>query len=176
MTNDNEHTKKLHGRDDLSGEHRVGDIGQMTLAIIFFAVWVTDSFFAHYSTMLDPYIPVTVKIPLAVIVLILSAFLAGQGMYIVFIKKRQQPGVIRNGVFGFLRHPIYFSEVLLYLGLLLLHTSLAAIFIWIIIIFFLYYISRYEEKLLLLRFGDEYRQYMKDVGMWIPRPRCKKSS
>ena len=40
-------------------------------------------------------------------------------------------------------------------------------------IHFLYYLSRYEEKLLLKRFGDGYRTYMREVGMWTPRLRRK---
>ena len=41
------------------------------------------------------------------------------------------------------------------------------------IILALHYISRHEEKLLLSRFGDEYAQYMREVGMWFPRIRKK---
>jgi protein-S-isoprenylcysteine O-methyltransferase Ste14 len=53
--------------------------------------------------------------------------------------------------------------------LLFFRTSLAAALVWIIAIVFLHYISRYEEKLLLARFGDDYKQYMKDVPMYFPR-------
>lgn len=67
------------------------------------------------------------------------------------------------------RHPIYNSEILFYLGLLLIRTSLAAAAVWIIAIGFLHYISKYEEKLLLARFGDDYKQYMKDVPMYFPK-------
>jgi protein-S-isoprenylcysteine O-methyltransferase Ste14 len=64
---------------------------------------------------------------------------------------------------------VYLSEILLYLGLLLLSISLAAAVVWIIAIGFLHYISRYEERLLLARFGREYELYMREVPMWIPR-------
>ena len=99
-------------------------------------------------------------------------------MTIVFIGVREEPSVIRKSVFGVVRHPIYISEILLYLGLLLFRTSLAAAAIWIIAIAFLHYISRHEEKLLLARFGNEYEQYMRDVPMYFPhlRRRSTKSS
>jgi protein-S-isoprenylcysteine O-methyltransferase Ste14 len=51
---------------------------------------------------------------------------------------------------------------------LLLSMSLAAAFVWLIAIGFLHYISRHEEKLLLVRFGKDYKQYMQEVPMWIP--------
>ena len=81
------------------------------------------------------------------------------------------PGVIRKSVFSVVRHSVYLSEILLYLGLLILSISLAASVVWIIAIVFLHYISRYEERLLVTRFGRDYEQYMHEVPMWIPRVR-----
>jgi protein-S-isoprenylcysteine O-methyltransferase Ste14 len=77
--------------------------------------------------------------------------------------------VIKTGIFRIVRHPICLSEIIFYLGLLVINMSLATAVIWVIAILFLHYISRYEEKLLLARFGEEYRQYVKEVGMWFPR-------
>jgi len=100
---------------------------------------------------------------------VVSGFLAVTGLVIVFGEKRERPGVIKKGVFGVIRHPIYLSEILLYLGLLMMSSSLAATFVWGIAILFLHYISRHEESLLLARFGEEYKRYMREVPMWIPR-------
>ena len=107
--------------------------------------------------------------PFGVILLVLSGYLAVTGMSIVFGEKREKPSVIRKGVFNVVRHPIYLSEILLYLGLLILSISLAAAEVWVIAIGFLHYISLYEERLLLARFREEYEQYMREVPMWIPR-------
>ena len=158
-------------QDDLTGEHAVGDAGQVVLACLFAATWITDTFFFQYSTFLNQYVPLGVKIPLGVILLVLSGYLAKTGMAIVFGEKRKTPGVIRKSVFSVVRHPVYLSEILLYLGLLMLSMSLAAAVVWVIAIGFLHYISRYEERLLLARFGEEYELYMREVPMWFPRPR-----
>ena len=155
-------------RDNLAGEHYTGDIGQLTLFILFMGVWLSDMFL-EYSSFLNEYVPVAVKLPIGIILLVASGYLAKTGLSIVFGKKVQSQGVIRKGVFNFVRHPIYLSEIILYLGLLVLHTSLVAVFIWIIAILFLHYISRYEEKLLLAKYGNEYEQYMREVPMWFPR-------
>ncbi len=156
-------------RDDLTGEHAVGDAGQMVLACLFAATWIADTFFFKYTTFLNRYVSPVVRVPLGAILLVLSGYLAGTGMSIVFGEKREKPGVIRKGVFNVVRHPIYLSEILLYLGLLMLSISLAAAAVWVIAIGFLHYISLYEERLLLARFGEEYEQYMREVPMWIPR-------
>jgi len=167
------HTQKTaqQQRDDLVGEHTVGDAGQIVLACLFAATWILDTFFLKYTIFLNHYVPLGVRIPLGVILLVLSGYLARTGLSIVFGEKREKPGVIRKSVFNVVRHPIYLSEILLYLGFLMLSISLAAVFVWIVAILFLHYISRYEERLLLARFGEEYEQYMRKVPMWIPRLR-----
>jgi len=160
--------KAQHKRDDLTGEHVVSDAGQIILALLFFTTWIADSFFLKHTTILNQYIPLAVQIPVVIVLLILSGYLAVTGLSIVFGEKRQKPCVIKKSVFKVVRHPIYLSEILLYLGLLVLSISLAAAVIWIIAIGFFHYISRHEEKLLLARFGEEYEQYMREVPVWVP--------
>jgi len=160
-------------RDDLIGEHKIGDAIQAILACLFFVVWIADSFFLKYTTMLNDSVPLEVRLPVGIILLVLSAYLARTGLSIVFGEKRQKPAVIRKSVFGIVRHPIYLSEILLYPGLLMMSISLAATVIWLIGIAFLHYISRHEEKMLVAHFGEEYKQYMSEVPMWIPRLRRK---
>ena len=177
-------TKAHHRWDDLTGEHVVSDAGQIILACLFAVTWIADTFFLKYTTFLNRYVPLGVRIPSGVVLLVVSGYLARTGLSIVFgeeaasytsLMKRQQPGVIRESVFSVVRHPIYLSEILLYLGLLMLSISLAAAAVWVVAMGFLHYISRYEERLLLARFGEEYEQYMREVPMWIPRwiPRSK---
>jgi len=161
--------RRTHHRNDLTGEHVLGDVGQLVLACLFFGTWISDSFFLNYTTSINQYVPPGIRIPLGVFLLILAGYLAVMGLSVAFGKKRESSGVIRVSVFSVVRHPIYLSEILLYLGLLLLNLSLAAAFVWIVAILFLHYISRYEERLLLARFGEEYEQYMREVPMWIPR-------
>jgi len=154
--------------DNLTGEHRIGDIGQLTLYCLFMAVWISDMIL-KYSNFLNESIPAVVRLPIGIMILAISGYMAGTGLWIIFGKKSQPQGVVRKGVFRFVRHPIYLSEILLYLGLLFLNISLAAALVWIAAIIFLHYISRYEERLLLARFDKEYEQYMRDVPMWFPR-------
>ncbi|MBA7649017.1 hypothetical protein ES703_56810 [subsurface metagenome] len=154
--------------DNLAGEHKTGDIGQLILFCLFMALWLSDMAL-KYSSFPNEYVPVELRLTFGILLLITSGYLAGTGLLIVFGKQRQSQGVIKKGVFSFVRHPIYLSEIILYLGLLVLHISLATVPIWIIAILFLHYISRYEEKLLLTKFGKEYEQYMQEVPMWFPR-------
>jgi protein-S-isoprenylcysteine O-methyltransferase Ste14 len=168
MTQQNPKGRKQH-RNDLTGEHAFGGLGQLVLACLFFVTWIFDSFFLNYTTSINQYVSPSIRIPLGVVLLALAFYLATMGLSIVFGKRRESSGVIRASVFSVVRHPIYLSEILLYLGLLLLNLSLAAAFVWVVAILFFHYISRYEEGLLLARFGEEYEQYMREVPMWVPR-------
>jgi len=156
-------------RDDITGEHPLSDAGQIIFAFIFFGIWIADSYFLRYTTQLNEIVPALVRKPIGIVFLCLAAYCAWSGLSIVFGEVRESPSVIRKGVFRVVRHPIYLGEVLLYLGLFIINMSLAAGVAGVGATAFLYYLSRYEEKLLLKRFGDDYRSYMRDVGMWIPR-------
>ena len=156
-------------RDDLTGEFRAGDAGQIVLACLFAATWIGDTFFLRWTVFLNGCVPLALRVPFGVVLLVLAAYLARTSLSIVFGEQRQTPAVIRRSVFGIIRHPVYLSEILLYLGFLMLSMSLAAALAWLVAIAFLHGISRYEERLLLERFGVEYRRYMQDVPMWIPR-------
>lgn len=156
-------------RDDLTGEHKFSDMGQVILAVIFFVVWIADSFFLHYSTPLSSYVPMYIRLPIGMFILIPAWLFARKGLNIVFGEKRPEPEVISKGVFGMVRHPVYLGAVLLYLGLTVITLSIISAALWLLIAAFYHYISRHEEKLLTARFGDGYRKYMTEVPMWIPK-------
>jgi protein-S-isoprenylcysteine O-methyltransferase Ste14 len=143
-------------------------MGQLILLVVFLIVWIADSFIFKYSTFLTQYISNYIRVPIALIVLVISGLLAWAGLKIVFGETREKPQVITTGVFSVVRHPIYLSLILLYLGFILLSLSLLSVLVWILIIVFYYMISRYEEKLLTQRFGSAYEEYKKKVPMLLP--------
>ncbi len=173
MPHKHTHRKPLQEREDLTGEHKAGDAGQLILAVLFAAVWIADSFFLEYTTYLNEYVSNWIRTPVGLIVLAVSGYLAWRSLAIVFGEERETPSVIRKGVYRFMRHPMYFSEVLIYLGMLIFSTSLAAVVIGLVATGFLYFLCRHEEKLLVARFGEEYEKYRREVGLWLPRIRRK---
>jgi protein-S-isoprenylcysteine O-methyltransferase Ste14 len=162
-------------RDDLAGEHRFGDAGQLILLAVFLVTWIIDSFVLRYSTFAVQYVSAYVRISLGVVFLGLSIFLVREGMRIVFGEKREKPAVIAKGVFGQMRHPLYLGSILFYVGLWSFTFSLFSALLVVIIIVFYHFIARHEEKLLLAKFGEKYVQYMRSVPMWVPRLRVRKN-
>ena len=79
--------------------------------------------------------------------------------------------LIASGPFGWVRNPLYIGNMALWLGL-----SLVARLPWlalpIAVLLGLEYhaIVRWEEGLLTGRLGQPYREYMRTVPRWMPRP------
>ena len=71
-----------------------------------------------------------------------------------------------NGAFKFVRHPVYLFFIL-FLGLRPT-MSLFYLIMYICIIFYFYIGSVYEERKLIEKFGDKYREYQKHVPRIIP--------
>jgi protein-S-isoprenylcysteine O-methyltransferase Ste14 len=80
--------------------------------------------------------------------------------------------LIISGPFAHVRNPLYVGNILLYLGLGIMSFALFPYLQIVAIIFFLvqyYFIVREEEKYLLEKFKDDYRDYCKNVPAFFPR-------
>lgn len=84
----------------------------------------------------------------------------------VLIKKNHQ--LITKGPFRFLRHPQYFSQVLIDLGGAAATLSFIVAPLALIEIPFLIMRASLEDKLLQKHFGDEFSTYKKKSGFFIP--------
>jgi protein-S-isoprenylcysteine O-methyltransferase Ste14 len=80
------------------------------------------------------------------------------------------PALVKEGPYAKMRHPIYFAFLLMQVSVLLL-TSNWLIGICGIAIIAAVIIIRVpeEEKMLIEQFGDEYRNYMKNTGSFLPK-------
>lgn len=92
------------------------------------------------------------------------------------IKHRKEPGyldepergeLISEGLFGYMRHPMYTFGMLVLISSPIMTANLA----YAIVIFGFYFWvgSVFEERNLIKRFGDDYRVYQKNVPRFIPR-------
>lgn len=73
-----------------------------------------------------------------------------------------------HGAYGVMRHPLYMSYCLFFVGLplALLNVPLLALLVGIP---GYYGIAAAEETILIQKFGEEYRAYQKEVGMFLPK-------
>jgi protein-S-isoprenylcysteine O-methyltransferase Ste14 len=153
---------------DKQGEHPFGDAGQIIAFILFMIIWAADSFFLKASASITGYIPPYARLIATGVILAVSLYLLNSSHKVVAGEHRPEK-VISDGVFKYIRHPLYMSAVLFYVALIVSTLSIISFAFWLAIFIFYNYIAGYEEKLLEIRFGDEYRSYRQKTGKWLPR-------
>ncbi len=161
--------KKHKARPDLTGEHPLGDLGQLILLMLFLGVWAVDIFFINLSEKEYLHISKWIYLPIGSVILLFGFLLKNKSTELIFKTKRSKPEIINDKIYNKLRHPMYLAALLFYLGVTVLMYSLPLFIMFIIIFLFYNYIAKHEEKLLLHQFGDSYANYMKKVKRWIPR-------
>ncbi len=85
------------------------------------------------------------------------------------MKTENISSLVTTGIFSYSRNPMYVAMSLLLFGFgIYMGTSLFSVF-WTV--FFILYLTRFqimpEEKLLIGIFGNEYKNYCKNVRRWI---------
>jgi protein-S-isoprenylcysteine O-methyltransferase Ste14 len=76
--------------------------------------------------------------------------------------------LIKHGVYRYIRHPISLAAIIYGVGIPLFFSSLYGFLIMLGLIPLILYRTRIEEKMLIEKFGDEYRDYMKKTKKLIP--------
>ena len=82
---------------------------------------------------------------------------------------RQEHSLVTSGPYRWVRHPFYLAGALVVLGGCLATTNWFFAIGGAIVLIFLYRRTRIEEAKLVERFGDDYRNYMRRVGRFLPR-------
>lgn len=76
--------------------------------------------------------------------------------------------LLENGVFKFVRHPIYSGLLLFFFGYGIYADSIYKLFISLLLLLLFYFKTNYEENQLAIKFPD-YTIYKKRVGRFFPK-------
>ncbi len=76
--------------------------------------------------------------------------------------------LIKHGIYKHIRHPIYLAIILYGMGIPMFFSSLYGFLIMLCLIPLIFYRIKIEEKMLLNKFGEEYRDYMEKSKKLIP--------
>lgn len=77
--------------------------------------------------------------------------------------------LVTTGPYTRIRHPMYTGFIMLSLSMALMSSNILVLFFALLITLPFPWIAREEEQMLLETFGDEYREYMKRTGRFLPR-------
>ncbi len=107
---------------------------------------------------------------LGFIIFIIGIYFIAAGVYKIHRKLMYNLDInlVTDGVYGIVRHPIYFGDIMWPIGLSIIFGAICSLLlspIWII--FYLYTISE-EEKVLIHIYGDRYLNYRRRVKKIIP--------
>jgi protein-S-isoprenylcysteine O-methyltransferase Ste14 len=109
------------------------------------------------------------------LILLISLILALTGFQHLIEKGKPQGRfentslLITSGIYRYIRHPLYCSLLLLGTGIWLKNPlNYISLALGIVNAVAIYFTAREEEKEMMLRFGEEYRAYMRVSKMFIP--------
>ena len=128
--------------------------------------WLTAFFLPHM--VVPPSAALTV-------VRILGSVFFVTGMFIFFIcavqvymGKLLKKGVAARGLYTLIRHPQYLGLGLAGLGLAIMWPRFLTLVLFAIMLFLYYLLAKDEERRLTNRYGENYIDYMKRTGMFLP--------
>jgi protein-S-isoprenylcysteine O-methyltransferase Ste14 len=108
------------------------------------------------------------------IFLILSAYLAISGY--LTLKRKGKPEIsfenttvlVRSDLYKYIRHPLYLSIFLFCTGVLLKNIETYQLILGTVNLISICLTARIEENEMISKFGNEYKNYMKETKMFIP--------
>ena len=106
--------------------------------------------------------------------LILSVYVVVTGY--LLLKNKGKPSInfentsllVKSGIYGYIRHPLYLSVFLLGTGIVLKDPRPFQLILGLINLVAVWVTARIEEKEMIEKFGDDYRAYIKETKMFIP--------
>jgi len=119
-----------------------------------------------HDNILFTYIGIAVS-SIAIALFISSKITLGKN-YSPCYDQRKPKNITSSGLYKYVRHPIYSSNLLLLFGTFIISGSYL-MFINIIILSLFYIISAYREEKYLINNFKYYKNYSKNTGMFVPR-------
>jgi protein-S-isoprenylcysteine O-methyltransferase Ste14 len=102
------------------------------------------------------------------LMLLILAFRTFDGMEFLGFKTEGEPKLVQTGLYGYVRHPLYFATIVVILGLFLLIPTQKMLLTLGIAYTYILIGYRLEERKLVAIFGAEYHAYQSRIKALIP--------
>ncbi|MFX1257740.1 MAG: methyltransferase family protein [Promethearchaeota archaeon] len=150
-------------------EIRFSHLLHTILPISFIFLWVLDSRVLYLTVFLNLYVPFILRVILFVVFLISALIIMGISYKTLFSKNKPSPTLITGGILKYVRNPMYFGILLIYVAFLCFSISLLSIAYFVIVFLVYNKMVNYEENKLEELFKEDYLKYKKNVPKWIPK-------
>jgi protein-S-isoprenylcysteine O-methyltransferase Ste14 len=84
------------------------------------------------------------------------------------IDKDNSQKLVTSGIYSYVRHPLYFSGIIIFIGTIFYFQSWWSIAVLFPCFLIINWRLKYEEENLILLFGNEYKEYMRKTKKIIP--------
>lgn len=108
--------------------------------------------------------------PVGILIVLFGTFLRLWAQEHLHFRLKQAVQFTRSGPYAFVRNPIYLGNILIFAG-----ATVCSELLWLIPVTLAWaggvyaLVVRYEEKCLVVQYGDAYRRYQAEVPRWFPR-------
>ena len=145
-------------------------IYQTVMPILYILIWILDTNIFRFSTFLNNYLPFIVRLALFIIVFAIAITFIQLSHRTLFKTHHPSDKLITEGILRYVRNPMYFGILLIYVAFIFLSISLISVGFFIIVFLVYNWMVNFEENILLNMFGEEYKEYKRKVSKWIPNP------
>ena len=168
--NDNGYNKKPKNKFSLSIFKMISKLIHVTTIIIVCDSILIDNFLGleFHDNLLFSYIGITIS-TIGISFFISSKITLGKN-YSPCYDQRKPENITSSGLYKYVRHPIYSSNILLLIGTFMISGSYLML-VNIFILSFFYIISAYREEKYLITNFNYYNGYSKKTGMFLPKYR-----
>lgn len=137
------------------------------VGINFFILIVTGIIFLRKEIKIWDCIFISIGIILTIIFIVL--LILTHRIEQIHMKPENVDKLVTVGPYSILRHPNYAGIIYMNIACLLLFRSFWLLPIIIVFIGFWFLEARYEERILINKFGKAYKEYMIYTGMFLPK-------
>lgn len=117
------------------------------------------------------FIPINLKWIISIPLLILGVFVSFDALRVLGLKAAEThlpKRIVREGVYSYVRHPMYLGWILTHISLSLIFSASYALLFTPALIAIIFLISYKEEEELIKEFGTEYDKYKRKTSMFLP--------
>src|SRR5262245_15059540 len=129
--------------------------------------WMTKFYLPHFTETTSPILNSLHIIGMLFIVSGLTMFFAGA--IPVYWSKFRKGHAVTGGLYSFIRHPQYIGLTITGAGATLVWPRFLVLVTLVLMIFMYVLLAEWEEQLCVNRFGDDYRDYQRRTGRFLPR-------
>jgi len=141
----------------------------ITTPIIFAIVSILDGQVLNWSTQLNDVVPLFVRIILCLIFGIVALALIQISHKTLFKDNTVPDKLLTDGIFKYVRNPMYLGILLIYIAVICFSISLISIGVFIVIFIVYDKMVKIEESILEEIFVNEFLDYKKKVPRWFPK-------